>query len=158
MISFSLHGMIAIWYDTGENNQIDEGNSLPLCFSSFEFLKERIKIINKAQDLEFMEKHIEVLEKSNERKDNRSLYDDYTSQSENDEGGYDIINTFESTSEVGSICQKEVKWHGCHDPLAMFLQTSQKMFFLLFTKMDFGFIFSFKLQLQYQFSIWFKQN
>ena len=61
------------------------------------------------------------MEQSNERQDNRPLYDDYASQSENDEGAYDIIDIFESTSEVGSICQEEVKWHDCHDSLAEFL-------------------------------------
>ena len=58
---------------------------------------------------------------SNERKDNRPLYDDYASQLENDEGAYDFIDTSESTSGAGSICQEEVKWHDCHDPLAEFL-------------------------------------
>lgn len=32
-----------------ENNEIAKGNSLPLCFSSFKFLKESFKIINKEQ-------------------------------------------------------------------------------------------------------------
>ena len=46
---------------------------------------------------------------SNERQDNIPLYDDYASQSENDEGSYDVIDTFESISEVDPIYEEEVK-------------------------------------------------
>ena len=69
---------------------------MPLCFSSFKFLEESFKIINKVQKFEFMEDHIEFLEHNDERQDNKPLYDDYTSQLENDEEGYDILDTFES--------------------------------------------------------------
>jgi hypothetical protein len=40
-----------------ENNEIAKGNSLPLCFSSFKFMEESFKIINKAQEFELMENH-----------------------------------------------------------------------------------------------------
>jgi hypothetical protein len=48
----------------GENNDIVEGSSFPLCFSSLKFLKEIFKIINEAQELELMENHIEFSEQN----------------------------------------------------------------------------------------------
>jgi hypothetical protein len=41
-----------------ENCELDEGNSLPLCFSSFKFLKENFKIINEGKECELMQSHI----------------------------------------------------------------------------------------------------
>ena len=35
---------------------------------------------------------------------------------------HDIVQVkVENISEVDAICQEEVKWHDCHDPLASFL-------------------------------------
>ena len=72
---------------------------------------------------------------------------------------HDIVQVkVENISEVDPICQEEVKWHDCHYLLANFLQTSQKMVFVLFMKTKFGFRFSFKLQLQYQVFVCYEHN
>jgi hypothetical protein len=86
-----------------ENNEIDKGNSLALCFSSFKFLEESFKIINKAQEFELMENHIEFLEENDEKQDSKPLYDDYTSQSKNDEEGYDVLDIFESEQNSKNV-------------------------------------------------------
>ena len=110
--------------ETGEST---EGNSLPLCFSSFKFLKENFKIINEAWEFKLVENHIEFFKQNDdvlyqqqyfqnpnarnqffsplndERKDNEPLYDDYTSQSKNDEEGYDVLDTFESEVKFQNV-------------------------------------------------------
>ena len=122
-----------------ENNELAKGNSLPLCFYSFKFMEERFKIINKAQEFELMKNHIEFLEQNDdilyqqqyfqdpnarnhdfsplndERQDNKPLYDDYTSQSKNDEESYDVLDTFES--EVN--CQNVAFLESIHPILDM---------------------------------------
>ena len=52
---------------------------------------------------------------TDEIKDNELLYDDYTSQSENDEEGYDVLDTFES--EVN--CQNVAFLENIHPILDM---------------------------------------
>ena len=80
-------------------------------------MKENSNIKNQAQECEFMENYIGFVEQNNdymwlqqcfqdpdaanqvfsllndERKDTKPLYDDYISQSKNDEEGYDVLDT-----------------------------------------------------------------
>ena len=81
--------------------------------------------------------------------DRGPLYDNYTSQLEDEEEVFHgIVQVKEKNiSKVDPICQEEVNWYDCHDQLAEFLQPSQKMIFLLFIKAKFEFTFSFKLRL-----------
>lgn len=97
---------------------------------------------------------------NNEMRDSRPLYDDYASQSEDEEEVFHGIVQVkeENISEVDPSCQEEMKWYDCHDLLAKFLQPSQKVVFLLFMKTEFGFTFYFKLQLQYQVFVWYKHS
>ena len=97
---------------------------------------------------------------NNEMQDNKTLYDDYASQSEDErEVFHGIVQVkAKNFNEVDPICQEEVKWHDCHDQLAGFLQPSQKMVFLLFIKTELGFTYYFKFRLQHQFSVWYKHN
>ena len=45
-----------------ESTELAEGNSLPLCFSSFEFLKENYKIIIEAKECVLIPNHTDSLE------------------------------------------------------------------------------------------------
>ena len=54
---------------------------------------------------------------NNEMQDNKPLYDDYASQSEDErEVFHGIVQVkAENFNEVDPICQEEVKWHDYHD-------------------------------------------
>jgi len=51
----SVYDSYAIEYE--ENSVLVEGNPLPLCFASFELLKEDFKIINKIEECKPMQNH-----------------------------------------------------------------------------------------------------
>jgi hypothetical protein len=91
----------------GEIHEPTGCDPFPLCFASFELLRNGFKVTNQAQKFEGMENHIGFLELDDdymwlhkcfqdtnadiqvfsplddERKDNEPVYDDYTSQSKN---------------------------------------------------------------------------
>ena len=69
-ISVSEENIIAI-QDQKDENKVDskhvESDCLPLCFSSFEWLKKRHKVFDQKQKFEIMDEDIALLEMDNEK-------------------------------------------------------------------------------------------
>ena len=62
--------MIAI-HDQISEDKVDsenaEGNCFPLCYSSFELLRQRLRVSNKKQKFEVMENFIDFIEMDDEK-------------------------------------------------------------------------------------------